>query len=274
MPDANEQQLPASVRRSRMLERIVADGFATVSELGERFGVSDVTIRNDLDVLIEYEPIRRVHGGVVVSSPTAERESSFEESLAASAPEKRAIARGAVDLIESGMSVILDVGTTTAALAREIVARDDLTNLTVITNGLALALELEKAIGRLQVVVTGGTLRPLQHSLVDPLASTLFARVTADIAFIGCNGVSARYGVTNVNLPEAELKRLMVASAARAVVVADGSKVGSRSLGRVAALGELSALVTGASAPLDQVRELREAGLEVLVATADGDRRD
>jgi Transcriptional regulators of sugar metabolism len=248
------------------LARLVAErGFLRVTEASDELGVSVVTVRSDLNALEASGALRRVHGGAVSNGGM---ETSFERSLASSAEEKHQIAEAAAGLVESGSSVLLDVGSTTALLARALVAREELHDVTVITNGLTIALELEHAIPRFQVIVTGGTLRPLQHSLVDPLASVLLGRITADIAFVGCNGVHAERGVTNVNLPEAELKRLMIASAQRAVVVADGSKIGGTCVGRVAALDEVHSLITGASAPIDEVSRLRAAGLTVYVASA------
>lgn len=261
------EPLPAALRRERMLERIGRAGFVRVSELSEEFQVSDVTVRSDLDALDEQQSIRRVHGGAVLRA-AGMREASFEEALESSAEEKRAIGLAAAALVAPGSSVLLDVGTTTAAIARALADRDDLTGVTVITNGLTIALELEPAIPRFQVVVTGGTLRPLQHSLVEPLASSLLERVHADLAFIGCTGVHPVGGVTNVNLPEADLKRAMVTTAERAVVVADGSKLGRTHLGRIAGVEEVSALITGASASADALIALRETGLPVTVAGA------
>lgn len=264
------EPLPAAVRRERMLELIGRTGFARVGELSEAFQVSDVTVRNDLAILAEEhgldgQRIRRVHGGAVLRA-SGQREPSFEEALQSSADEKRRIGLAAAAMVASGSSVLLDVGTTTAAIARALADREDLEDVTVITNGLSIALELERAIPRFQVVVTGGTLRPLQHSLVEPLASVLLERMHADLAFIGCTGVDPAGGVTNVNLPEADLKRVMVASASRAVVVADGSKLGRTHLGRIAALDEVDELVTGESAPAAEVEALRAAGLSVMVA--------
>jgi DeoR family transcriptional regulator of aga operon len=266
MSREESEALPAALRRSRMLDVIGDRGFVRVGELSDAFGVSDVTVRTDLDALEATGAIKRVHGGAVPRGAVAPRELSFEESLASSAEEKRAIALAAAGMIEPGMSVLLDVGTTTAAVARAIVARDELRDVTVITNGLTIALELEAAIGRIEVIVTGGTLRPLQHSLVAPLASVLLDHVNADLAFIGCNGVDARRGVTNVNLPEAELKSRMVASARRAVVVADGSKLGQVHLGTVAPLARFETVLTSASADEKEVLALREAGATVRIA--------
>jgi DeoR family transcriptional regulator of aga operon len=258
--------LPAAVRRERMLDLIGRHGFVRVGDLSEAFQVSDVTVRSDLDLLDQQQSIRRVHGGAVLLTAGGMREPSFEEALEASAEEKRAIGVAAATQVESGTSVLLDVGTTTTAIARALVDREDLDGVTVITNGLTIALELERAIPRFQVVVTGGTLRPLQHSLVEPLASLLLARMHADLAFVGCTGVDSVGGITNVNLPEADLKRVMVGAATRVVVVADGSKVGRIHLGRIAGVDEVHELITGASADSGGVAALRAAGLQVLVA--------
>ena len=259
------EPLPAALRRERMLDLIGSTGFVRVAELSEAFHVSDVTVRSDLDALDAQQTIRRVHGGAGLRG-AGTREASFEEALESSAEEKRRIGAAAAALVESGSSVLLDVGTTTAAIARALADRDDLEDVTVITNGLTIALELERAIPRFQVVVTGGTLRPLQHSLVEPLASMLLERVHADLAFIGCTGVDPVGGVTNVNLPEADLKRVMVASSGRALVVADGSKLGRTHVGRIASLEDVAGLLTGESADAGAVRSLREAGLPVTVA--------
>jgi DeoR family transcriptional regulator of aga operon len=259
------EPLPAALRRERMLDLIGRTGFVRVAELSEAFQVSDVTVRSDLDALDAQQSIRRVHGGAVLRG-AGTREASFEEALESSAEEKRRIGAAAAALVESGSSVLLDVGTTTAAIARALADRDDLEDVTVITNGLTIALELERAIPRFQVVVTGGTLRPLQHSLVEPLASVLLERVHADLAFIGCTGVDPVGGITNVNLPEADLKRVMVASSGRALVVADGSKLGRTHVGRIAALEDVAGLVTGESADAAAVRALRAAGLPVTIA--------
>ncbi len=249
-----------------MLELIGRQGFVRVSDLGEAFQVSDVTVRSDLDVLDEQQVIRRIHGGAVLRGVGEVREPSFEESLETSADEKGRIAHAAAALVESGSSLILDVGSTTTAIARALVARDDLDDVTVITNGLTIALELEQAIPRFQVIVTGGTLRPLQHSLVEPLASAVLRELHADIAFVGCNGVHPLNGITNINLPEADLKRVMVNASSRSIVVADGSKVGRTHLGRVAGIAEIDDLITGESADAVVLAALREAGLAVTVA--------
>jgi DeoR family transcriptional regulator of aga operon len=115
-------------------------------------------------------------------------------------------------------------------------------------------------------VVTGGTLRALQHSLVDPLATVVLDRLHPDLAIIGCNGVDVDRGITNVNLPEAEVKRRMVEASARTVVVADGAKLGRTHLGSVAPLDRVDTLLTDDGADPHELRRLRDAGLRVVEA--------
>lgn len=239
--------------------------FVRVADLSSRFGVSTVTVRTDLETLEAEGAIRRIRGGAMPVTALTER--PFEQTRVEAQAQKAAIAVAAVDQLGSGMTVLLDVGTTTAAIAQELVARTDLRDLTVITNGLTIALALEAALDRLTVVVTGGTLRQLQHSLVPPLADVLLGRVRADVAFIGCTGVDGAVGVTNINLPETEVKRAMVAAAARVVVVADTSKLGRVHVGRVAEADAVDLLITGGDAPAGLLAALRGNGLRhVLTA--------
>ncbi|WP_307039268.1 DeoR/GlpR family DNA-binding transcription regulator [Agromyces ramosus] len=264
-------QLDAPARRSLALALVAERGFVRVAELSAAFGVTTVTARADLDALERQGAIRRVHGGAVPASSSLaaerpEREPSFEEALEASVVPKRLIGEHAAALVRSGQSVILDVGTTTLQIARALRARADLDDLTIFTNGLSIALELEDEIPRFTVVVTGGTLRPKQHSLVHPLAGSMLDEVHVDLAFIGCNGVDPVHGVTNANLPEAAVKALMLRAAARTIVVADASKLGEVHLGRIAPIDAFDVLVTDASAPHALVAELEQSGLTVLAA--------
>lgn len=171
-------------------------------------------------------------------------------------------------MVASGETVLLDVGTTTTAVARALIARTDLRDVTVFTTALNVALELEGAYPRITVVVTGGTVRPLQHSLVNPLATVLLGKINATIAFIGCNGVDVRGGVTNINLPEAEIKRAMLLAARRRVIVADGSKLGEVELAKVCDLEEVSLVITDQTADPAVVGEIQAVGCEVELALA------
>lgn len=258
---------PGAARRDQMRALIEQRAFARVADLSRELGVSAVTVRSDLDALEAQGAIRRIHGGAMPMDTARLRERPFEEAAAEAAAAKAAIASAAADLIKPGMSLLLDVGTTAAAVARELLRRDDLAGLTVITSSLSIALLLEAAIPRVQVIVTGGTLRPLQHSLVAPLAHLVLARVHADLALIGCTGIDAEAGVTNVNLPEAEVKAAMIAAATRAAVIADGSKVGRVHLGQVAGARDIDILITDPAAPQAALAELAALdGPRIIVA--------
>jgi DeoR family transcriptional regulator, aga operon transcriptional repressor len=257
---------PAEVRQERISALVEEQGFVRVSDLSVRFGVSTVTVRTDLQSLESHGRVRRIRGGAM--PPGIQRsEQPFEVAEHDLANEKAAIGACAAALVADGDTVLLDVGTTTTAIARALVARADLRDVTVVTNGLTVALVLERAWPRISVVVTGGTLRPLQHSLVNPLGTVLLDGLNASIAFLGCNGVDAAGGVTNVNLPEAEVKKRMLKAAARRVVLADGSKIGRVELAHLCPVEDIHLVITGESADPGVVEALRERGTEVrLVA--------
>lgn len=265
VPQSGSGLLPES-RREKILDLVEQHGFARVAQLSKFFGVSEVTIRTDLDVLAETRMIQRVHGGVVSGLRSRALERPFERSMMTSVEEKKRIGRAAAQLVRSYQAVILDVGTTTTAIARALAVREDISDVVIITNALNIALEFEKAIPRFTVIVTGGTLRPEQHSLVAPLADMLFDRMQADVAFIGCTGVDLEVGVTNANIPEADMKRRMLQAAHRGVIVADSMKLGVTQLSRVTPLSEVHTLITGVEADPARLTEFREAGLEVITA--------
>lgn len=257
--------LPAEMRREHILAFVQSRDFVRVSDLSAKFGVSEVTVRGDLDTLAERGQIRRIRGGAM-PRPLPQPERSFEEMQAARVDEKTWIGELAASLVSHGETVILDVGTTTTAVARALARRDDLYDIVVFTNSLTIALELESAILRFTVVVTGGTLRPMQHSLVDPLGGLILERINARTVFLGCNGIDPNGGITNINLPEAEIKRRMLQAARQRVVVADGSKVGRIELAYLCSIDEIDLLITDNSADPAILSALRERGLQVMLA--------
>lgn len=236
-----------------------------VVDAGDELGVSEVTIRADLTALERSGRLVRVHGGAMLRETM--REPSLESSQGRKAAAKADIGQRAAQLVSSGDSVFLDVGSTALALAKALVERGELRDVVVATNGLSIALALEQALPRFSVVVTGGTLRPLQHSLVNPGVTLTLESMRFDLAFIGCNGVHAQNGVTNVNLPETEIKRQVIRAARRRVLVADTSKLGVSEVGVVGPLSDFEALVTAGEVAQSVVKELTTAGLTIENAT-------
>ena len=254
--------LQATLRQQAITDILNRDGNVHVAEVAEQLGVSAVTVRADLDYLESQQVLRRTRGGAVPVRPRR-FEMPLELTSQTNADAKKRIGAKAAELVRSGDTVIIDVGSTTTELARALPR--DLTDLVVVTNALNIAQVLETHPG-VSVVVTGGTLRPLQHSLVAPFASLLLREVNADIAFIGCNGVDPDKGFTNTNLDEAEVKHAMIAAARRLIFLADHSKLMSVATARVAPLDRADMLITDDGAGADALRRLRKAGLDVQVA--------
>jgi DeoR family transcriptional regulator of aga operon len=261
-----EHGVPAELRQARIQALVENEGFLRVTDLADRFGVSTVTVRSDLTALEGAGFVRRVRGGAVASgAPVTEQ--PLETAAGLAARQKSAIASRCASMVSIGDVVLLDVGSTTTAIAQALVARTELSDVTVVTNALNIALLLEPAAvaGRMSIIVTGGTVRPLQHSMVNPYATLLLERLSAHLAFIGCNGVDVRGGVTNRNVAEAEIKRAMVSASRRSVVVADSTKLGEVEVARVCHLGDVDLLVTDIGADPEVVANIRTAGLHVDV---------
>lgn len=253
--------------RRKALDRLIAGrGFVRVTDAAVELGVSEVTLRGDLAALVAGGSVVRVHGGAMPADAFTDRETPLEASRDTGASAKRGIAASAARLVASGTSVYLDAGSTALALADALVDRVELHDVTVMTSALPIALALESHLDRFTVVVTGGTLRALQHSLVGPFAAPMLEQLAVDLAFIGCTGVHATGGVTNVNLAEAEVKSRVVSRARRAVVLADATKLGRVELALVAPLPSFDSLITDAGAAPEVLAALRAAGLDVVLA--------
>jgi DeoR family transcriptional regulator of aga operon len=248
-------------RRQEIVAGLKRDGRCLVADLARRLDVSEVTIRQDLDALEREGVLRRTHGGAILNVKIG-LERPFQVEETAHKAEKERIADAAVDLISSGDTLILDVGTTVTAAARKLVEQKK--KPTVFTNGLNIAAILE-ADPEITTIVTGGTLRPKQHSLVNPFAEFILPRIHADLALIGVSGIEADQGVTNVNVAEAEMKALFVRAARRRVVLADASKIGKIALAKFADLSEIDLLITDTSADEEELSALRDKGLEIKV---------
>lgn len=261
---SNTEEIVSREQRRQLLAALVAArGFLRVTDASHELGVSDVTIRGDFSALEETGALVRVHGGAM---PGADREPTLESAIETDSAAKTAIGQAAAQLVASGQSIYLDAGSTAMALALALVKRRDLRDLVVVTSGLTIALALEPALPRFTVVVTGGTLRPLQHSLVNPFAAPMLDSLRLDIAFIGCNGIHPEHGVTNLNLPEAEIKIRVLRSSARHILLADASKLGNTEVAVIGPIAAFDALVTAGDAPPAIVAELEARGMAITLA--------
>ncbi|WP_445681695.1 DeoR/GlpR family DNA-binding transcription regulator [Radicibacter daui] len=254
--------LQATLRHELILDLLQQHGTVKVGQLSEHLGVSPVTIRADLEFLEKQKSLRRTRGGAIPLRPRR-YELPLEVTSTKMIEEKKAIARAAAAMVRDGDTVIIDTGGTTTETAKSL--PHSLRDVVVFTNALNIAMALEHHPG-VSVVVTGGTLRPLQHSLVAPFGTLMLREINADIAFIGVSGVDPQRGLTNTNLEEAEIKRVIIEAATRKVFLADHSKLFQVGTAKVASLAEADLLITDSGARQEQVDELAAAGLEVHVA--------
>ena len=252
----------AAGRHEHILALLDEGGRVSVGSLAERFKVSVVTVRNDLDALERQGALRRMRGGAV-----AVRAARFERPphLAGESftDEKARIAATAASLVRDGETVILDAGSTLVAMARALPRT--LNDVAVVTSAIDVALELEEHPG-IKVVLTGGTVRGRSRSLIAPLAALLLREINADVAFVSCAGVDPEKGFTNSNWEEAEVKHAMLAAAGRAIFLADHSKVGHVGTARIAGLERADALITDGGVAPEAARALEARGLRVVLA--------
>jgi DeoR family transcriptional regulator of aga operon len=245
-------------RLGRILELLARDGTVTVTELATELGVSDATVRRDLQALGEQRLLERAHGGAVAHGTAHELPVRYRTGRS---DEKRRIARAAAELVRDGVAIGLTGGTTTTEVARMLVARQ---GLTVVTNALNIAVELAVR-PDLKLIVTGGVARSASYELVGSLAEATLRGLYVDVAFVGVDGVDAERGLTTQNEVEAATNRALMDRAKRTVVVADASKLGRVAFAEIAGIERADQLITNAGADEEHVQRLRAADLDVTL---------
>jgi len=224
-------------RRSRLLDIIRVSGFAALDELVRELGVSESTVRRDLDALEEQGSAKRTHGGVLYSGGMP-RLAEFDERQPANWAAKRAIAVTAAAVIDDGETVLLDGGTTTYEVARLLVGR----SLQVVTNSLPVA-NLFASEARTDLVLLGGYVSPRTGVCLGPYANELLGRLHVTTTVLSAAGISEE-GLFNAHLLLAETEQAMLRAASRVMVVADSSKFGRKSLTLVSGLEAIDIVVS------------------------------
>lgn len=247
-------------RRRAIVESLNRDGRVLVGDLARQFQTSQVTIRNDLEVLHAHGLLHRTHGGALPSRETAVLDPSLREKEKLHWREKLRIADAAAALVQEGQVVILDSGTTTTAIARALRSFHD---LTIITNAVNIASELAGT--DLEVILTGGTLRKNSFSLVGPAAEETLRRLNADILFLGVDGFDVHYGLSTPNLLEAKVNRMMVEISNKVVLACDSSKFGRRSLSKISSTSAIHHVITDREVAKSHLRALKQSGIEVTL---------
>ncbi|MFF7163727.1 DeoR/GlpR family DNA-binding transcription regulator [Streptomyces sp. NPDC008086] len=266
---SENQNLLAEQRRALILDEVRRRGGVRVNELTRKLGVSDMTVRRDLDALARQGVLEKVHGGAVPVVEASTHEPGFEAKSGLELTAKEDIARAAAELVAPGSAIALSGGTTTYALAHQLVEVPD---LTVVTNSVRVADVFHAAQrttgprqGAATVVLTGGVRTP-SDSLVGPVADQAIAALHFDVLFLGVHGISVEAGLSTPNLAEAETNRRLVQSARRVVVVADHTKWGVVGLSSFAALEQVDTLVTDAGLDSEARSEISEQLRRLVVA--------
>lgn len=246
----------AHQRQVRILSELRRTGAVRVADLTELLGVSDMTIRRDLEALVASGAAHKVHGGAVLADQVA-HEPGFEVKSQLEQSAKHAIAAHAVSLIEPGAAVALSAGTTTWAMARLIAS---VPGITVVTNSTAVAdaiATLDPVNPAPPVILTGGVRTP-SAALVGPVADRTIATMHVDQLFLGVHGMDERAGFTTPNLGEAATDRALIESAREVIVLADASKWGVVGLADIAPLSAAHMVITDDKLAKDGLRTLRE----------------
>lgn len=252
-------------RHEFILDILQSRGRVEVGELSRELAVSEVTTRRDLLELESLGSLRRVHGGAV-----RELGRSFEPGYRSRSQHalarKKAIAAVAAELVTDGEAIALDVGSTVLQMVDQLVGRS---GLSIVTSSLrvAWAVASDHALERsVRLILAGGVVRADELNMTGSSAQENYRRLRVDTAFIGVGGVDLAAGLTDYNLEDAELKRVLVDSARRVIVLADSSKLGHETFAHVADLNQVDMMVTDETADATVVEGLRETGLEVVVA--------
>lgn len=235
--------LLAEQRRDVIVEQVRARGAVRVSELAEHLGVSDMTVRRDLDVLARRRLVDKVHGGATAVGERSTEEPGFTAKVTRELDEKDAIAAAAAELVEPGAAIGLSGGTTTWRLAHRLAATP---RLTVVTNSLAVAdvLHAQGSESRGTTVILTGGVRTPSEALVGPVAVAALRSLNLDLVFLGVHGMTAAAGFTTPNMTERDTNRALVDAGQALVVVADHTKWGTVGISTIADLGEADVLVT------------------------------
>ncbi|MFC2015356.1 DeoR/GlpR family DNA-binding transcription regulator [Chloroflexota bacterium] len=248
-------------RLDRTTMLLQEQGRVSVTDLSERFGVSTVTIRHDLATLEQQNRLVRTHGGAIAKANAGLEPPAFALRKDLHIAEKERIGRAAAELVRDGDSIALDASTTAWQVARNLKDRRE---LTVVTNGLFIALEFLDSPG-VTVVMPGGSLRPASASLVGDQGACMLDRYNVQKGFFGAGGFTLEEGLTDTNQYEVELKRRMVERSKVVIAVVDSSKWEQVTFASVAPLDQLDRVIADNAAPQEMVSILRERGVQVTL---------
>jgi DeoR family transcriptional regulator of aga operon len=248
-------------RRSFIMQQLEEKGQVSVNDLSEMFGVSEVTIRNDLAKLEKKNLLIRARGGAMKLN-RAGTDFELSDKQRIHFLEKQRIGKMAASLVNDGDTIILDSGTTTMEVARNLIHVKD---LTVITNALNIAIQLAK-FKSINVIVPGGMVRNESQSLVGSNSTDSFRNLYCDKLFLGVDGFDTTYGLSTPNVEEAHLNQIMIEVSKQVITTADSTKFRRRSLAHICPVSKVDILVTDSGIERNLHQELEQDGIKVMIA--------
>lgn len=248
-------------RRMEILEQLNQKGKVKVAQLSKMFNVSVVTIRNDLTHLEEKGMLVKTRGGGLKISPRVGIDYQLNEKSQIHSIEKQLIGKKAASIIEDNDTIIVDSGTTTIEVIKNL---HQLQNLTVITNALNIASQLV-TYDNIRVILLGGILRNTSLSLIGPIAENSIKKFNCDKLFLGVDGIDSTYGISTPNPEEAQLNQLMIDISKQVIVVTDSSKFKRRSFVHIAPMSKIHTVITDSKIPEDELKNLQNIGVQVII---------
>lgn len=255
-----KQKLFAEERHQQILVMLEKEGRISVDQLSDALGISQVTIRSDLQALAEQKKLVRTHGGAILA-PRSDEELPFSTRLSTHVTEKDRIAAAAASMVSDGDIIALDASTTALGIARHIIHRKD---LTVVTNSLAVTNELMPITG-INVFLIGGFLDRDLVAFMDRPISVNFGGLMIEKSFISARGVNLETGLGEVNPQEGIAKKFLIEQSKKVIAVLDSSKFGQTGLVSFAGFDEIDTIITDSNLPTPTLFELKQKSIEVII---------
>ncbi len=250
-------------RRAQILQELGHFPEITVTQLSDKFQVSEVTIRKDLNELKKRNLLTRIRGGAIrLPETNMEIDIAIKEKQLFAFKEKRAIGRLAASLIQENETVILDSGTTTLEIAKNL---HHLNSLTIVTNAINIAIELSNY-NRFTVILLGGHLRKSSLSTVGPLTESTLKIFYCDKLFLGVDSFNLEKGVSTPNIEEANINQTMMSMVKKTIAVFDSSKFNKRSFTFIAPVNKINTIVTDEGIDSEMKSQLKKMNIELHVA--------
>ncbi|MGQ9799853.1 MAG: transcriptional repressor AgaR [Ignavibacterium sp.] len=246
-------------RRAKILDLLNNQGQVSVKELSNNFNVSEVTIRNDLSHLEKKGLLTKTRGGGLKLQRVGV-DQKLSEKAKIHSKEKQAIGKKAASLINDNDTIIIDSGTTTEEIVKNLTGKK---NLTVITNGLNIASQLIR--DDIKVILLGGIIRSTSFSVVGPIAENSLKNFYCDKCFIGVDGIESTTGIFTPILEEASLNKLMIENSKEVIVVTDSSKFKRKSFCFISPIEQIDTIITDTKIPQDELQNLLNKGIKVIL---------